>query len=109
MARTARLAPKYEQAFTLVEILVVVVIIAIISAIALLSLGILGDDRNLEREARRLSSLIELANDEATIQGRDYGLEFLRGGYRFVEHDPLKQQGSDQLPNKDSIFSFRNT
>lgn len=54
-----------------------------------MSLGILGDDRDLQREARRLSSLIELANDEATIQGRDFGLEIMRTGYRFVEYDPL--------------------
>ena len=79
-------------AFTLIELLVVIVIIAVISAVALLSLGILGDDRSLQREARRLSSLIELANDEASIQGRDYGLEFMQSGYRFVEYDPLLNQ-----------------
>jgi len=76
-------------AFTLIELLVVIVIIAIVSAVALLSLGILGDDRNLQREVRRLSSLIELANDEAMIQGRDYGLEIMESGYRFVEYDPF--------------------
>jgi general secretion pathway protein H len=85
------------QGFTLIEVLVVVVIIAVISAVALLSVGILGDDRNLQREARRLSSLIELANDEATIQGREYGLELLQSGYRFVEHDPLLNQWHELL------------
>jgi general secretion pathway protein H len=79
-------------AFTLIELLVVIVIIAVISAVAMLSLGILGDDRSLQREARRFSSLIELANDEATLQGRDYGLELMQSGYRFVEHDPLLNQ-----------------
>lgn len=79
-------------AFTLIEILVAIIIVAIISSVALMSLGVLGDDRDLQREARRLASLIELANDEATIQGRDFGLEFLRSGYRFVEHDPLANQ-----------------
>lgn len=86
-----------ELAFTLIEVLVVVIIIAVISAVALLSFGILGDDRNLQREARRLSSLIELANDEATIQGREYGLEILQSGYRFVEHDPLLNQWHELL------------
>ncbi len=84
-------------AFTLIELLVVIVIIAVISAVALLSLGILGDDRSLQREARRLSSLIELANDEASIQGRDYGLEFMRSGYRFVEYDPLLNQWYEMI------------
>lgn len=81
-----------ENAFTLIEILVVIVIVGIISAVAMLSFGILGDDRNMQREARRLGSLIELANDEAMMQGRDYGLEIMLNGYRFVEHDPIIEQ-----------------
>ena len=81
-----------DAAFTLIELLVVIVIVGIVSAVALLSFGILGDDRNLQREARRLGSLIELANDEATMQGRDYGMEIMQSGYRFVEHDPFTEQ-----------------
>ena len=81
-----------QHAFTLIEILVVVVIVGIISAVAMLSLGLVGNDRDLQREARRLSSLIQLAGDEAMMQGRDFGLEFVRSGYRFVEHDPLTEQ-----------------
>ena len=81
-----------DSAFTLIELLVVIVIVGIVSAVALLSFGILGDDRNLQREARRLGSLVELANDEATMQGRDYGLEIMQSGYRFVEHDPFTEQ-----------------
>ena len=81
-----------DAAFTLIELLVVIVIVGIVSAVALLSFGILGDDRNLQREARRLGSLIELANDEATMQRRDYGMEIMQSGYRFVEHDPLTEQ-----------------
>jgi len=85
------------KAFTLIELLVVIVIIAVISGVALLSLGILGDDRNLQREVRRLSSLIELANDEASIQGRDFGLEILESGYRFVEYDPFLNQWYEMI------------
>ena len=46
----------------------------------------------MDREARRLSSLIQLVTDEATTQGRDFGVEFMTVGYRFVEHDPLLDQ-----------------
>lgn len=80
------------RAFTLIEILVVLVIVGILMAVALLSFGILGDDDNMDREARRLTSLIQLVTDEATTQGRDFGVEFLTAGYRFVEHDPLLDQ-----------------
>lgn len=77
------------RGFTLIEVLVVVVIVGIISAVVILSFGIIGDDRSLQQHARRLSSLIELASDEALIQGRDFGLEFTLSGYRFLELDPL--------------------
>ena len=83
---------KHGRAFTLIEILVVMVIVGILMAVAFLSFGILGDDDNMDREARRLSSLIQLVTDEATTQGRDFGVEFMTAGYRFVEYDPLLDQ-----------------
>lgn len=98
--------PDEVRGFTLIEVLVVVVIVGIVSAAVLLSFGLIGDDRSLQREARRLSSLIELASDEALMQGRDFGLEFTRTGYRFLEFDPLSNRwyevpGDDQLRARD--------
>ncbi len=75
--------------------LVVVLIIGIVSAIAVLALGNLGDDRELQNEARRMTSLIEMASDEATLQGRDFGVQLLQRGYRFVEFDPLTERWSE--------------
>jgi general secretion pathway protein H len=83
--------------FSLIEILVVIVIIGIISGIALLSLGILGDDRQLQTEARRLASLVEVAQDESMMQGREFGLEFMNDSYRFVEYDPFTNQWGELL------------
>lgn len=77
--------------FTLIEILVVVAIVAIVTAAATLSLGIIGDDNDARTEARRLASLIEIAQDEAMMQGREFGIELLSAGYRFVEYDPFSQ------------------
>lgn len=76
--------------FTLIEILVVVTVIGIIVSIGLLSLSVLGDDRQLRIEARRLSSLLAAAQDEAVMQGREFGLELMKGSYRFVEYDPYE-------------------
>ena len=75
--------------FTLIEIMVVVVIIGVISAMLIISFNLAGSDRELRTQATRLASILELTLDEATLQGRDFGLEVMRGGYRFVEFDPL--------------------
>jgi general secretion pathway protein H len=88
-------AVRKHGAFTLIELLVVVVIIGIVSSFLLLSFGILGNDRALDQQARRLGSLLELTRDEATLQGRDFGLEVMQGGYRFVELDPILGQWSE--------------
>jgi general secretion pathway protein H len=80
---------RRHRAFTLIEILVVVTIVGIVMSIALLSIGVLGDDRDLRTEGRRMIALVQLAQDEATMQGREYGIEFMTNSYRFVEFDPF--------------------
>ena len=67
----------------------VISIVGIVISIALLSMGVLGDDRELRKEGRRMIALVQLAQDEATMQGREFGIEFMTGGYRFVEYDPF--------------------
>lgn len=78
-----------DRGFTLIEVMVVMVIIVIGTSVVLLSIDVVGDNREIELEARRLAALIETAADEAELQGRDFGIEFIRQGYRFVEFDPL--------------------
>lgn len=82
-------SPRLSRAFTLIEILVVVSIIGIVLSIAVISLGVLGDDRELREEARRLIALVQVAQDEAVMQGREFGIEFMSTGFRFVEYDPF--------------------
>ena len=84
-----------SRGFTLIEILVVVVIIATVVSIALLSVSVGGDDTELDQERRRLASLIETIQDEAVLQGREFGVEFMTSSYRFVEFDPLTRQWSE--------------
>jgi general secretion pathway protein H len=79
---------RRDKGFTLIEILVVVAIVAIVTAVATLSLSLVGEDRDSRTEARRLASLLEVALDESILQGREFGIELMTGGYRFVEYDP---------------------
>lgn len=73
--------------FSLLELLVVATIIAVFAGVAVLSLGTLGSDRVLQREASRLQGLIDLLAEEAVLESRDYGLLFSETGYRFYVFD----------------------
>lgn len=81
--------------FTLIELLVSITIIGIVLSIAVLSLNLAGDDREIRTEARRLMSILTAVQDDATLQGRDFGIEFLSASYRFVEYDNQTGQWYD--------------
>ena len=89
-------APHRRSAgFSLIEILVVIVIIGIVLSIAILSVSLVGGDKAIREEAQRMMALLDVARDESMLQGREYGLEFMLGGYRFVELDPISGQWSE--------------
>ena len=64
-----------------------VTIIGVFVGVAVLSVGITGDARAVEREAFRLVTLLDLVREEALMQNRDYGLQFSESGYRFYLYD----------------------
>jgi general secretion pathway protein H len=99
------LSRTQTRGFTLIEILVVIVIVATIVSIALLSVNVASGDNEMERERRRLASLIETAQDDALMQGREFGIEIMSSSYRFVEFDPLSRQWSEVIG--DDLYRLR--
>lgn len=83
------------RGFTLIELLVSITIIGIVLSIAVLSLNLASDDREIRTEARRLMSILTAVQDDAILQGRDFGIEFLSASYRFVEYDNQTGQWYD--------------
>jgi general secretion pathway protein H len=77
----------FAGGFTLVEVLVVVVIIGVMIAGAVLALGVVGRDRSMESEMRRIEALLDFAREQAELQVRDYGLRLARDGYDWVVFD----------------------
>jgi general secretion pathway protein H len=83
---------RAARGMTLIEILVVLVIIGILAMLATLSVGILGEDREIEDEIRRLTGGIELLQEQAQLEGRDYGILLETARYEFLRFDAFEQR-----------------
>ncbi len=94
-----------SRGFTLIEILVVVLIIGIVAGIMTLSLGVVGDDRELDREADRLLAAGEFLQEQSTIQNREYGIRCFDGGYEFLVYTP--REGRWQRYTGDALLATR--
>jgi general secretion pathway protein H len=83
---------RAQRGMTLIEILVVLVIIGILAMLATLSVGILGEDRQIEDESNRLAGAIALLQEQAQLEGRDYGILLETSAYAFQRFDAFEQR-----------------
>ena len=72
------------RGFSLLELLVVIVIISILFTFTTLAIRGTSPEELIQTEALRLDRLLQLALEEATLKGQEYGLEFSPDGYRFL-------------------------
>jgi general secretion pathway protein H len=76
----------HHGGFTLLEVLVVVVIIAVMTTIAMLSIGVLGTDRELDAEGDRFSDVVAAATEQSQLEGRDFGIWFGPARYQVLTY-----------------------
>lgn len=93
-----------QRGFTLLELLVVIFIIGMVMTFASLAVGG-GADRVVEREAKRLTALLRLANEESIMNSRDMVLQLARTGYSFGFIGPDGQLAP--MPGEDDTFRPR--
>lgn len=84
-----------ETGFTLIEVLIVVTIIGTLLSVAILSIANVDDTRAVRTEGLRFASLVAVSHDEAVMQGREFGVEVMTSGYRFVEYEPFSGLWAD--------------
>lgn len=91
-----------QEAFTLLELLVVLVIVGImLGAIALNAVP--GDKQLVQNEAQRIALLLQLARDEAIVRNRPVAFEADASQYRFL----IRQNDSWQALTEDAILRER--
>jgi general secretion pathway protein H len=83
------------RGFTLIEILVTMVIIGVVISMATIAISVLGRDREIEDQAKRLWAVATQAREEAELQGRDLGLFIEDRGYLFMVYDQRHQEWQD--------------
>lgn len=88
--------------FTLIEMMVVVVIIGIMINYAMLSFRSSSPSDQLNTEANRLKSLLEVAKEEALLRSSLIGVDILKDGYGFLRLDNGNWQQMD-----DTMFRNR--
>lgn len=102
---------RTARGFTLVEILVVIVIVGVIASMAVLAIGS-DPQRILKQEALRALAVLQLAADEALLEGREYGLFIDRESYQVVrfneqlllwQADPTPAFTRHKLPEEISL------
>ncbi|KAB2823990.1 type II secretion system minor pseudopilin GspH [Aliivibrio finisterrensis] len=76
---------KREVGFTLIEIMLVLVLLSVSSMAVIMSLPDSQDDQ-IEEQASRFYQLVQLLNEDALLNGMDYGIYFnqARQEYRFM-------------------------
>ncbi len=87
-------AVKPAPGFTLIEILIVMIIVGVMASMAVLAIG--GDPhQQLKKEAQRIRLVLQLAADEALLQGQEYGLKLARESYQIVQFDNEKEEWAE--------------
>ena len=102
MQRTQR-AQCVQHGFTLLELMVVIVLIGIILTFVVGSVGDGGRRDRIQREAQRITALVEMVGEEAVLQSSVMGMHFLQHGYEFMRYNGQKWK----LIEKDELLRPR--
>ncbi|WP_413702237.1 type II secretion system minor pseudopilin GspH [Psychromonas sp. KJ10-10] len=78
----------FKRGFTLLEIMLVLLLIGMASvAVVMVMPKYINNNESVDWQLQRFSSLLQFAEDEALISGKEIGLVFDKNSYRFTVFD----------------------
>ena len=94
---------RRDRGFTLIELLIVITIISIMTTAVVLT--VIPDSHPHEKEARRLTFILEQASLEAISQFKQIGVVFNEGGYSFAALNEETQTWASYTNPKNKAFN----
>ena len=76
---------RQQTGFTLIELMLVALLMGLVAATVMFTVDSSQPQKNLKRQAMKMAALTEIALDQATMTGRDFGMVIGLNEYRFVE------------------------
>jgi len=80
-------APRHQQGFTLVEVMLVMLLIGLLATTVVMNFSGESREERLEKEAERLQQLFHFVAETAMLKQQEWGLYVFNDSYGFLYYD----------------------
>lgn len=92
---------RFNQGFTMIEILVVLIVVGLLAALAVANLGGNQQKREMENAVSKMFLLMQAASEQAVLDNSEIGLKLDEQEYRFLRFQDIT---GEWVPMKDRMF-----
>jgi general secretion pathway protein H len=92
---------RFNNGFTMIEILVVLIVVGLLAALAVANLGGNQQKREMENAVSKMFLLMQTASEQAVLDNSEIGLKLGEQEYRFLRFEGIT---GEWVPMKDRMF-----